>query len=315
MADFEYKQPQRIRITNRQRDEQTKRKSGSSGGIPDRWLDYLGVNTWIENTRFIAFKCPLKPEIQKHLPDDRRFTLADLVEKLDDRGKELGLIIDLTNTDRYYKATDIADAQIQYHKLMTPGHNQIPNEACYQQFAQVVRNFLDKNQTNDKLIGVHCTHGLNRTGYLIVRYMIEQFSWDPNEALETFNRSRGHAMEKYTEDLLRRKALTSESQTVDITTNDNENHDEIQWPSLYSTVENLTLKEKRKQPKERVITGSIPTENCSTPVESQKRSTSSISNRFPSLLLTKQDEDEDQREYLPPRRSQPMPSTDRKSVV
>ena len=107
--------------------------------------------------------------MQKHLPEDRRFSLADLVEKLDDRGKELGLIIDLTNTDRYYKATvridqylwdeemkcrsvdldqDIADAQIQYHKLMTPGHNQIPNEACYQQFAQVVRTFLEKNQHN-----------------------------------------------------------------------------------------------------------------------------------------------------------------------
>ena len=42
MADFEYKQPQRIRITNRQRDEQTKRKSGSSGGIPDRYeTNYL----------------------------------------------------------------------------------------------------------------------------------------------------------------------------------------------------------------------------------------------------------------------------------
>jgi hypothetical protein len=43
--------------------------------------------------------------MQKHLPDERRFTLGDLVEKLDDKGKEVGLIIDLTNTDRYYKAT------------------------------------------------------------------------------------------------------------------------------------------------------------------------------------------------------------------
>jgi hypothetical protein len=42
--------------------------------------------------------------MQKHLIDDRRFTLGDLVERLDDKGKELGLIIDLTNTDRYYKA-------------------------------------------------------------------------------------------------------------------------------------------------------------------------------------------------------------------
>lgn len=37
MADFQYQAPQRIRITNKQREEQTKRKSGSSGGIPDRY--------------------------------------------------------------------------------------------------------------------------------------------------------------------------------------------------------------------------------------------------------------------------------------
>ena len=42
--------------------------------------------------------------MQKHLTDERRFTLGDLVEKLDDLGKEIGLIVDLTNTDRYYKA-------------------------------------------------------------------------------------------------------------------------------------------------------------------------------------------------------------------
>jgi hypothetical protein len=42
--------------------------------------------------------------MQKHLTDERRFTLGDLVERLDDKGKELGLIVDLTNTDRYYKA-------------------------------------------------------------------------------------------------------------------------------------------------------------------------------------------------------------------
>lgn len=42
--------------------------------------------------------------MQKHLINEQRFTLGDLVERLDDGGKELGLIVDLTNTDRYYKA-------------------------------------------------------------------------------------------------------------------------------------------------------------------------------------------------------------------
>jgi atypical dual specificity phosphatase len=69
--------------------------------------------------------------------------------------------------------------------MMTPGHHQIPSEDCYQKFAKAVGQFLEENKNNgkiistiglylylfhiEKLIGVHCTHGLNRTGYLIVR--------------------------------------------------------------------------------------------------------------------------------------------------
>ncbi len=35
--------------------------------------------------------------------------------------------------------------------MMTPGHNQIPSEKCYQQFADIVRNFLEKNKNNGKI--------------------------------------------------------------------------------------------------------------------------------------------------------------------
>ncbi len=36
----------------------------------------------------------------------------------------------------------------------------------------------------DLLIGVHCTHGINRTGYLICRYMINELSFKPKNAIE-----------------------------------------------------------------------------------------------------------------------------------
>ena len=36
----------------------------------------------------------------------------------------------------------------------------------------------------DALIGVHCTHGVNRTGYLICRYLIEKMDWDPQKAID-----------------------------------------------------------------------------------------------------------------------------------
>lgn len=35
----------------------------------------------------------------------------------------------------------------------------------------------------DKLIGVHCTHGLNRSGFIICRYMIEELNIPPLETI------------------------------------------------------------------------------------------------------------------------------------
>lgn len=46
-----------------------------------------------------------------------------------------------------------------------------------------MQKFLKENEDNDKLIGVHCTHGLNRTGFIIGRYMIEEMHIPPLQAI------------------------------------------------------------------------------------------------------------------------------------
>nr|XP_009678555.1 PREDICTED: RNA/RNP complex-1-interacting phosphatase [Struthio camelus australis] len=85
---------------------------------------------------------------------------------------------------------------------------EIPNNQTVFQFNCVVKNFLRDNKDNDKLIGVHCTHGLNRTGYLVCRYLIDVDGMEPNTAIELFNRARGHPIERmnYIEDLRKRSA-------------------------------------------------------------------------------------------------------------
>ncbi|XP_051897238.1 RNA/RNP complex-1-interacting phosphatase-like [Pristis pectinata] len=69
---------------------------------------------------------------------------------------------------------------------------------------------------NDKLIGVHCTHGVNRTGYLICRYLIDVDGMDPHEAIDLFNKSRGYPIERqnYIQDLL--QGASSKSQSSEI---------------------------------------------------------------------------------------------------
>ncbi|KAL6472548.1 hypothetical protein MHYP_G00187360 [Metynnis hypsauchen] len=169
--------------------------------IPDRWTEYSAVGKRIPGTRFIAFKVPLKQSLRNCLSQSDSFGPFDLLHMLEKQGQELGLIIDLTFTTRYYKPQDLPDSW-HYLKIFTAGH-EVPSDATILSFKKAVRRFLCDNENNDKLIGVHCTHGLNRTGYLVCRYLIDVDGVDPHEAIDLFNRSRGHTIERqnYLDDL------------------------------------------------------------------------------------------------------------------
>ena len=77
-------------------------------------------------------------------------------------GKKLGLVIDLTNTKRYYEATDWSNFGVEYKKIFCPGHTIHKSEELVEEFVTFVSEFLSKNDDADLVIGVHCTHGLNR---------------------------------------------------------------------------------------------------------------------------------------------------------
>lgn len=176
----------------------TRRKNG----IPDRWLDYQAVGKRLQGTRFIAFKVPLKFSLNCQLSSGDVFGHWELLDTVKRENQELGLIIDLTFTTRYYKPEDVPES-LHCVKIFTAGH-EIPSDSTILTFKRTVRQFLQENGDNDKLIGVHCTHGLNRTGYLICRYLIDVDEVEPHKAIQLFNSSRGHAMERknYLEDLL-----------------------------------------------------------------------------------------------------------------
>ncbi|XP_007648875.1 RNA/RNP complex-1-interacting phosphatase isoform X2 [Cricetulus griseus] len=169
-------------------------KKKVSNHIPERWKDYLPVGQRMPGTRFIAFKVPLQKKYEAKLMPEECFSPLDLFNKIQEQNEELGLIIDLTYTQRYYKAEDLPET-ISYIKILTVGH-QVPNSNTIFKFKSAVKEFLKKNKDNDKLIGVHCTHGLNRTGYLICRYLIDVEGMRPDDAIELFNRCRGHCIER-----------------------------------------------------------------------------------------------------------------------
>ncbi|XP_053668130.1 RNA/RNP complex-1-interacting phosphatase homolog [Anopheles marshallii] len=158
------------------------------GSIPDRWLAYSCYGRTLID-KFVALKVPLSSR-RTAVPPGKKFTPEDAIKQL-----PLGLIIDLTNTKRYYDPCDFTTRGVDHVKVAVPGQL-TPNQRIVQRFNDIVNGFFNDPSSNGKLIGVHCTHGLNRTGYLICAYMILELGYNPIEAINLFNAYRGHKMER-----------------------------------------------------------------------------------------------------------------------
>ncbi|XP_077330592.1 RNA/RNP complex-1-interacting phosphatase-like isoform X2 [Lithobates pipiens] len=173
--------------------------------LPERWTEYSAVGRRIPGTRFITFKVPLQKVFDNKLTPLQRFSPSSLISEIEKQNEELGLVVDLTCTKRYYTPQEFP-ASVKYAKIFTAGQ-QVPSDDVIHEFTSIVKRFLSENTENDKLVGVHCTHGLNRTGYLVCRYMIDVLGVVPSEAIDRFNKSRGHCIERknYLDDLLEGK--------------------------------------------------------------------------------------------------------------
>lgn len=176
-------------------------------GIPGRWLLYSPIGEPIAGTRLFSFKVPLKDALCKRLEENKRFT-PEILMKL---CPKLGLVIDLTNTTRYYDCEVFRSKGVQYKKIACPGQV-IPADKLLKEFFNIVDAFLVETNGSDLLVGVHCTHGLNRTGYFVCRYMTLRMGVEPQKAISAFEKARGHQMERlpYVQRILSGKNLEDE---------------------------------------------------------------------------------------------------------
>ncbi|XP_059050027.1 RNA/RNP complex-1-interacting phosphatase homolog isoform X1 [Achroia grisella] len=169
--------------------------------IPDRWTAYKPCGKIIDGTRIICFKVPLRRNVQQG--NNEINYIWDIPTLLRDVPK-LGAVIDLTNTARYYNPRDLQEAGVLHKKILMPGRV-IPPENKVIEFMDTVDEFLGKDC--DLIIGVHCTHGLNRTGYMVCRYMRDRLGILAKDAIKKFEKGRGYQIERenYLADLLGQK--------------------------------------------------------------------------------------------------------------
>lgn len=101
---------------------------------------------------------------------------------------QLGLWIDLTNTSRFYAQEEIEANGTVYTKLSCRGHGEAPRAEQIDAFVDVCNKFMERNSTD--YIGVHCTHGFNRSGFLICCFLIREFDFSVGAALSLFAKCR-----------------------------------------------------------------------------------------------------------------------------
>jgi hypothetical protein len=105
-------------------------------------------------------------------------------------------VIDLTataNRTKYYDPSSWIGSGIRYEWIKCEGHV-TPAPTILMNFCNIVNKFLYDNPS--KLVGVHCTHGLNRTGYFICSFMVLVMQILPHVALKSFSEARGYEIER-----------------------------------------------------------------------------------------------------------------------
>nr|XP_060608996.1 mRNA-capping enzyme [Anolis sagrei ordinatus] len=171
--------------------------------IPPRWLNCPRRGQLVAG-RFLPLKTMLGPKYDDQVAEESRFHPSMLSNYLKSLKVKMCLLIDLTNTTRFYDKSDIEKDGIVYIKLQCKGHGECPTTENTEAFLRVCDYFSNKNPTD--LIGVHCTHGFNRTGFLICAFLVEKLDWSIEAAVATFAQARPPGIYKgdYLKELFRR---------------------------------------------------------------------------------------------------------------
>lgn len=99
-------------------------------------------------------------------------------------------MIDLTNTTRYYPLSDWTKEGIGHVKIRCKGRDSVPDDESVQKFCNEVLDFCSQRSNAKKYIRVHCTHGHNRTGYMIVHFLVRAELLSVTEATNKFAQAR-----------------------------------------------------------------------------------------------------------------------------
>ncbi|KAK7826784.1 mrna-capping enzyme [Quercus suber] len=207
--DEEYEQriESAVEIARRERDERRKRLKREQNPddhrpvvayndktrtitIPSGWLECPAVGEEICGF-IVPSKVPLCESFE--VPPGKRYSLKQLIHQQRVLGRKIGLVIDLTNTARYYAVSDLKNEGIKHVKIQCKGRDAVPDNVSVNKFVHEVSQFISRQKSIKYHVLVHCTHGHNRTGFMIVHYIMRSLfpaSVSVTQAINVFAEAR-----------------------------------------------------------------------------------------------------------------------------
>eukprot|EP00803_Ostreobium_quekettii_P000704 evm.model.scf_1608.1 EVM.evm.TU.scf_1608.1 scf_1608:17316-27998(-) len=172
--------------------------------LPPGWLDCPSMGNPLG--RFIPAKVPLSGPRYAAIPEDKVFTPETAIQMAAAQQRKVGLVVDLTNSTKYYGPDEFEAWGVEYVKIRCKGRGETPPPRAMNEFMWVVNRYIYSGGSPDTFILVHCTHGFNRTGFLIISAMMRlDCSQSVEHLLGQFSRRRppGIYKNEYIDELFR----------------------------------------------------------------------------------------------------------------
>ncbi|KAL8121500.1 uncharacterized protein LOC141659111 [Apium graveolens] len=163
-------------------------KPSDRNKLPPGWLDCPAAGH--EIGCIIPSKVPLGEAFNDSVLPGKRYSSRQVIHQQRVLGRKLGLVIDLTNTSRYYLVSDWKKEGIKHVKISCKGRDSVPDNDAVNQFVYEVSQFVVRQKQSKKYILVHCTHGHNRTGFMIVHYLMRALPISVTQAIKIFAEAR-----------------------------------------------------------------------------------------------------------------------------
>ena len=197
-----------------------------------KWGDYESYGEPVGPSRFIPMKTPLSPTLLADLgvrgderADDlehpraseeittteritpRVHTLPGFLAAQKRRGRDVGLVIDLSNHDCLYSdgilETGVRRVHVRNVAKSVPGVDAVAEVI---ETASAFWNDARFPKNAEKYVAIHCAYGFNRTGFVLCCYLVEKCGLSAAQALAAFAEARkpGVKHERFREALRRR---------------------------------------------------------------------------------------------------------------